>query len=358
MQNLNVEQLIPGMVIADDVYTYNDQLILPKGLRLTDKSITKLRFYAVSFVKVDDSFAPTSPMEKEAPNTYSNNLKASSVFYEFKENFSNTVSSFKNTINDIVTQNAPIDSKALLSQITALLYTDEGKINIFNMLHNMRQFDDETYTHSINVALICNVFAKWLHMSEEDTEIATLSGLMHDIGKLLIPDSIIKKPGKLTEDEYSIIQTHPIEGYNILKSTDLNMHIKNAALMHHEKCDGSGYPLGLKADKIDAFARLVAIADVYDATTSARIYRGPLCPFEVIGLFQSEGIQKYDVLFIMTFLENVVNTYLHFGVVLSDGTEGIIVFINRQDLSRPIIKSGSKFIDLAMYPTLTIVKIL
>ena len=64
--------------------------------------------------------------------------------------------------------------------------------------------------------------------------------------------------------------------------------------MHHERCDGSGYPFGLKADKIDAFARLVAIADVYDATTSARIYRGPLCPFEVIGLFQSEGIQKYD----------------------------------------------------------------
>ena len=88
--------------------------------------------------------------------------------------------------------------------------------------------------------------------------------------------------------------------------------------MHHEKCDGSGYPFGLKGNKIDPFAKIVAIADVYDAMTAARVYRGPLCPFQVIDIFEKEGLQKYEASFILKFLQNVVNTYINNRVLLSE----------------------------------------
>jgi putative nucleotidyltransferase with HDIG domain len=221
----------------------------------------------------------------------------------------------------------------------------------------MRDYDDLTYAHCMNVALICHVFAGWMHFSPEDVEIATLSGMFHDIGKLAIPDHIIKKPDKLTDEEYSIIKQHTIEGYQILQNQDIDEHVKNAALMHHERCDGSGYPFGLTGNKIDKFAKLVSIADVYDAMTAARVYRGPLCPFSVIEIFEKEGLQRYESEYILCFLENVVMTYINNRVRLSNGLVGDIVFINRQQFSRPMVKCGDEFFDLSKDKSLSIVEI-
>lgn len=361
MKKINIAELAPGMTIATDIYTYNDQLILRKGLTLTDKSITRLRFYSVSFIYIEDDYTPQHEFllkHEGIPTAYSDSLKSEAVFSDFKSSFEETVLSFNHSMLALVEHNMSIDATSLLKQTLSIFDINGGDFNLFNMLHNLRTYDDDTFAHSINVALICNVFASWLDMSKEDIEIATLSGLLHDVGKLKIPESIVHKPAKLTESEYEIVKTHPTEGYRILQSLDIDPHIKNAALMHHERCNGSGYPLGLVGEQIDPFAKLVAIVDVYEATTAPRIYRGPLSPFEVIGLFQSEGIQKYDVLYIMTFLENIINTYMHYGVVLNDGTEGTIIFINKQDLSRPIIRSGNRFIDLTANPTLSITKII
>lgn len=345
MKRISTKELMPGMKIAEDVFTYNDQLVLSKGLVLTDKSIMRLEFYSILNVKVEDELAFSVPAEKE--DSYSERIKSSNSFKEFKQNFDQSVDHFHSLMNDIVEKNTPIDTNTLLSNTLELLNTSEGSVNVFDMLHNMRQYDDSTYAHCLNVALICNVFARWLHFSEEDTNLATLCGLLHDVGKIMIPDAIIKKPDKLTDQEFTVIKTHPLEGYQILKRQNINDHIKNAALMHHERCDGSGYPLGLVGDKIDKFAKIVSITDVYDAMTSARVYRGPLCPFKVIELFEAEGLQKYDTQYVLTFLECVVNTYLQNRVRLSNGTEGDIVFINKSTLSRPVIKSDNTYIDLS-----------
>ena len=103
------------------------------------------------------------------------------------------------------------------------------------------------------------------------------------------------KKGKLTDAEYEVIKAHAQLGYDILKDQPLDERIKNAALMHHERYDGTGYPNHLVGKEIDDMAAIVAIADVYDAMTAARVYRGPVCPFRVIELYESEGFQKYDV---------------------------------------------------------------
>lgn len=363
MQRLKTSMLIPGMVTAEDVYNYNNQLILPAGTVLNDKSITKLEFYSVLYVRVDEFDNSDAPkmseldqIIKQDNSSYAQKVQSSESFKKFRNTFVQEVDHIKGNINDMVEKNVPINTDDLLREVDNLasLDTNTTSYSVFDMLHNMREFDDATYVHCLNVSLISTVFAKWLNLSPEEVKLASICGLLHDIGKLKIPEEIISKPSKLTEREFNIIKKHPIEGYNILKNQDIDAHIKRTALMHHEKYDGSGYPLGLKGDKIDFYARLVTIADVYDATTSARVYRGPLCPFKVIELFEQEGYEKYDTHMILTFLENIVNTYMNNKVRLSNGKEGEIVFINKTDLAYPMVKCGEEFVDLSVDKKITI----
>lgn len=376
MKRLYTANLLPGMIVGEDVFSFSNQLIIPKGCVLTDKMITRLEFYSIPYIKIKDSAeeAFDAPLSYDdtvngsqsdaispipaADRSYSDLIQSSPEFKKFKQDFDDTIDELKGNLNDIVQKGAAVNTTSLLKQATSLMQDASNNSDFFHMLHNMRQYDDLTFAHCMNVALISNILAGWLNMSKEDIETATLCGLLHDIGKLAIPDQIIKKPSKLTAEEYEIVKTHTIEGYHILKDQNINVHIKNAALMHHERCDGSGYPFGLAGNKIDPFAKIVSIADVYDAMTAARVYRGPLCPFKVIDIFEKEGLQKYEAAYILKFLENVVMTYMNNRVRLSDGTEGDIVYINHAHLSRPMIRSGGRFIDLSAVPELSIEEIL
>ena len=156
----------------------------------------------------------------------------------------------------------------------SLLKETRNSIEMFDMLHNMRSVDDSIYAHSLNVALITGMLGKWLKMSKEDFDLLILAALLHDIGKAKIPPEILNKPGKYTDEEFALVRKHPTLGYEILlQYPRLDNRVKNAALMHHERCDGSGYPQNLKGTEIDDFAQIIAIADVYDALVSERVYK-------------------------------------------------------------------------------------
>ena len=115
----------------------------------------------------------------------------------------------------------------------------------------------------------------------------------------------------------------------------------------------------LTRDKIDGFAKIVAIADVYDAMTANRVYREGMCPFKVISIFEDEGLQKYEISYIMKFLENVVNTYIDNRVMLNDGRIGTVRWINKQRLSKPMLEmTDGTFLEMAKEPALSIEKIL
>lgn len=344
-------QLVPGMVVAEDVYNYNNQLILPKGTVLTDEIITRLDFYSVIHVYISEEKVSDSEKERltyaQPPEpSFSQRLQQTPQFQEFKQKYDYQVEGLKNTLNDVVGKNTEVDPNALLSEMQTLLTNSPGPGSLFDMLHNMHQYNDATFMHCINVALICNTFAKWLSFSQEDTDTVTLCGLLHDIGKLMVPLDILNKPSKLTETEFSVIKQHPMNGYLVLKDLPLDPIIAQAALCHHEKCDGSGYPRGIKGDRLDRFTKMVTIADIYEAMTCARIYRGPLCPFRVIGLFEKDGYQKYDTQYLLTFLSHVADTYLSYRVHLSNGMEGEVIYINKQKLDRPLVRCGSEYIDL------------
>lgn len=355
MKRVLTKDLIPGMVTAESIHTISGQLILPENLKLTDKMIIRLEFYAIEAINIVEE----SEEEVTAPQlSYREKINNSEEFAKFRESFFENVEYFQNSVNLVINRIAPIDTYSLLMNTMRIFSGNLTTIGVFDMLHNMREYDDVTYHHSMSVGIICNVFGKWLGFSKEDLDVLTLAGLMHDVGKVMIPDAIIRKPERLSVTEYEIIKTHPFQGYNLLKDEDIDERIKKAALMHHERCDGSGYPSRLTGSEIDEFAKIVAIADVYDAMTSARVYRGPLCPFDVVHIFETEGLQRFEPKYLLTFLERIMNTYINNDVLLNNGETGTIIMINQLYLSKPVIKTSTGFLDLSKEPELYIAKIL
>lgn len=353
MKRLSIRDLVPGMIIAEDIYSYDDKLILAKDSTLNDNIITRLELYSIMSVLVSDRTSAAKPSSRKT-SSYSRKVQNSVDFILFKNHYYENIDKVKSSLDNVVLKDSPIDVENLLYNTRKLIPPNASTIHIFDMLHNLREIDDVTYAHSLNVSLICNAFAKWLNFSKEDSDVLTLCGLLHDIGKIKVPDKVIGKPDKLTDLEFEIVKMHTLEGFKLLQDKDLDDRVKRAALMHHERCDGSGYPSGLLAKNIDDYAKIVAIADVYDAMTSSRIYRGPLCPFKVIHIFETEGLQKYDPLYLLTFLERIVLSYMNNTVLLNDGTYGEVIMINKRNLAKPVIQTDSGYIDLSGKPDLYI----
>jgi len=352
---IRTDQAVSGMVVAADVYSSNDQLIITKGTILDDRMITKLRFYNIYGLVVYKQSLIEMEQKEES---YLEKLRKTPEFKKFNQTYVETISEIENSFQKVAIGESTIDIDSLLKETDKVLSQGRSGIHIFEMLHGIRDYDDMTFVHCLNVSLICNVFAGWLKMSKEETKIVTLAGLFHDIGKMLVPREIITKAGRLNEEEYEEVKLHTIKGFQVLKDLDIDMRVKYAALMHHERCDGSGYPNGFKSDQIENFSKIVAIADVYDAMTSNRIYRKAICPFDVVENFEKDGFLKFDPGYLMVFLERISQCYLHNRVRLSDGREGEVVMINKFALSKPVIRCGETFIDLAKEHTLTIDAIL
>lgn len=354
--NLFTFELEPGMITAEDVFTIIGQMLVPENTILDNTIINKFKLYNISAVAIWEEEPAVEP--NHSGSTYSQKIKSSEEFKVFKSEYTECIDNFEDTVNDIVTKNTPINPQFLLRKTTDLLKNSSSSLHIFDMLHNMREFDDSTFAHCINVSLICHVFGKWLNMSEYDINTLTLCGLLHDIGKLTTPEKILTKPGKLTSEEYRIMKNHVTEGYNYLKKQEIDPRIKEAALFHHERCDGTGYPMGLSGHQIPDFAKIVSIADVYDAMTAKRVYRGPLCPFTVIKHIESDGYAKYDPKYMMPFLEHVISSYINTTVELSNGMTGDVIMINKHSLSKPVVRCDKQFIDLSQHSELEIAAII
>lgn len=350
------------MVLGEAIFSMdNEELVIPKGSVLDEKLISKLLLQTAIAVRIedDDITDDTEELLEEAhadgrEPSHAEKLRATPEFKQFRRDFEETFSDFGNRINDVITGNEDLHPEEITEPVMNLIDSTTGPSGLFDMLHSLRQYSDETYAHSVNVALIANAIGQWLKLPEKDLTVLTQAGLLHDIGKLVVPQDIIGKPSRLTDEEYRTIQQHAAKGYELVRDKKIDPRIKAAILMHHERCDGTGYPAHLQAARIDPFAKYVAIADVYDAITSARVYRGPLCPFVAIELMESEGLQKYDTQAIMTFLSNVVNVYLFNRVRLNDGSEGDIIYINRDHFARPTVRIDGEYVDLVKTPDLHI----
>ncbi|MGN0407837.1 MAG: HD-GYP domain-containing protein [Bacteroides sp.] len=342
-----------GMVLARDVYSPEGRLIVQQGASLTLDLINSIAGSHILEIVVYDGME--SAVHEQ---TYFDKLQATPEFQKFSVEYNNTISNVKSNLNDIVSRNKEINTDELISDTASILTGSRTNLQVFDMLHSLRKNDDLTYVHCINVALIATIIARWINLPAEDIKVLTVAAILHDIGKLMIPEKILLKPGKLTDEEFNTIKTHVNLGFNLLKEQQIDSRIKEACLLHHEKCDGSGYPFNLKGDKIPLLTKIITIADVYDAMTAARVYRGSMCPFDVIKIMEDDAFSKYDPNILIPFLNNVVSSYLHTNVRLSDGRIGEVVLINSNRLSRPSIMCEGEFIDLSKRPDLTIKAIL
>ncbi|MCI5502280.1 MAG: HD domain-containing protein [Lachnospiraceae bacterium] len=270
-------------------------------------------------------------------------------FKVFNKVYLDSIDSLKDTFNNVVMKNEEIDKDAILKDVQNVVSKSRNSIHIIDMLQCMRGYNDVTYVHSMNVALLSNMIGRIIYpdIRDEELDVLTLAGLLHDIGKMMIPDEIINKKGRLTESEYNIVKTHVLHGNNILKNLNLDPRIAEVAMRHHERCDGSGYPGGYRREQTEPFARIVAIADTYDAMTSDRVYRPAICPFDVIHMFEREGIIKYDTEYLLPFLEKAVQAYINADVKLTTDEIGRVIMINQNRFSRPVVKVGNEFYDLS-----------
>lgn len=349
---IRANQAVPGMIVATDVYTPSNQLLVPKDTILDDRIITRMRFYGIYGIVV---YINKEEEEKPQEESYIDMLRSTVEFKKFNRTYVETVNKIEESFQGVLDkQKGEINIDGLLEDTNRILGEGRNGAHILEMLHGIRDYDDLTFVHSMNVSLICSIFAGWLRMSPEDARLLTLAGLLHDIGKMLIPREILNKEGRLTPNEYAIVQQHSLLGYQAIKDLPIDIRVKHAILLHHERNDGSGYPNGFQGDQIDEFAKIVAIADVYDAMTSSRNYRKAICPFDVVENFEKDGFIKFDPKYLIVFMERIVESYLHTIVRLSDGREGEVVMINKLALSRPVIRIGEEFLDLSKHSKLTI----
>ncbi len=346
-----------GMVLSRDIINSEGHLVAAKETKLDLTIIAKISSYHILEITVYEDSIPIAAADPDNLS-YFDKVRQSEQFKRFHTEYNETVSDLKNQLNDVVVRNSPIDTDTLLSNTVKLMENNSNKLQMFDMLHSLREFDNLTFTHSVNVALVASIIAQWMHFSEEDVRLITLCGLLHDIGKLMIPNDILTKPGKLTDDEFEVMKQHVKLGYERIKQEKIDDRIKEVCLLHHEKCDGSGYPFGLPSAQIPDFAKIITVADIYDAMTADRAYRNAICPFEVIHMMEQESFSKLDPKFSLPFLKNVATSYIHNTVKLSNGQVGEVILINDRSLSRPTVKCGDSFIDLTQVSGVTITMIL
>ena len=353
--------LKPGMMVAENTYTADNQLVIQENTSLTPEIIQRLRQYSILSVKIlftEEETVSTNTQETTAAEpSYFDRVQNTPEFKEFKAEFSNSLNAFQEKLNDIVVRNTTDVVDSMLNDVESVLNKSRNPLHLLDMMQCMRGFDDLTYTHSLNVALISHVIGTWLNLSEEELTVLTTCGMLHDIGKLKIPAEIITKPGKLTDQEFRLIQAHPQLGYDILKDKAVNSRVKKAALQHHERFDGKGYPNRLNGDNIDYFAAIVTIADVYDAMTADRCYRKGICPFEVIAHLEKErSLYEPGVLYL--FMKRTVEAYINTEVLLSNNERGKVVLLNSNQPSRPMVLTDKGMHDLSRESQLRIVELL
>lgn len=350
MKSVARMSLEDGMEIASDVKNYHGDTIISKGTIVNSGIIAKLERNSIICVDI---------MEKiDYATTHFEKIRLSDNFKKFEEVYLGHMPEYKSMMSDFVRFGVNLNMDKLLEIHDSIRsYARNGEVLLDYLYNMLPDEDDLTHTHCLNSALIAGAFADWMALSSDKKNELIQCGFLYDIGKLKLSNELLWKSGKLTDLEFMQIKTHTIIGYKLLEKQPIAECIKRCALMHHERCDGTGYPSNLKKDNIDLYARYMSIVDSYEAMTSARAYRDSLTPLQVIARFEAEGFGRYDEELLRPILKRLADSQIGLTVRLNDDTKWEVFIINPSKLSRPILKNNDNLLNLFEHPELEIIAI-
>ncbi|NLB17864.1 MAG: HD-GYP domain-containing protein, partial [Syntrophomonadaceae bacterium] len=220
--------------------------------------------------------------------------------------------------------------------------------NIFRKLITLRDKYEYTLQHSVAVGALGVKICQLLNWPDSEAKKVGVAGLFHDIGKGRISDSIMKKPGSLSEIEWAEMKRHSQYGYEILKNDPtIDPQVQLAVLQHHERLNGKGYPLRLKDKQIHPYAKIVAIADAFDAITSERCYQSPMSVFSAADELLKDAYQGgLELEVVLIFIDYLLDMVPGERVVLNTGQEAEVQLLNRSEPNRPLVRTSEGFVDL------------
>lgn len=349
MKKVTVDELKPGMKLAKDIILNDGRFLLLKGFTLKERYIDKIRLYDIPYVYVEKEVEKVQYFNEEI------------IYSETFHNVNNIMKSVRN--------GGSIDVSSVKSTVSKIVQSIFNNDNVFMKLSGIRDIDNYTYLHSIDVCIYSIIAGKSLNLLPDMLNNLALGALLHDIGKCKIPPEILNKPAKLSESEFEIMKKHTEYGYDILRKTPgLSEDVARIALNHHEHWDGAGYPRGLKGEEIDLLSRIVAIADVYDALTADRVYRRRFMPHKAVEYLISNSRAQFDPQILNIFMDNIAVYPPDIIVMLSTGEIGKVVKSKGPPSIRPKImviarKEGPPVyepyeVDLARNPEVSIIDII
>lgn len=351
-----LNKIIIGTTVNSDVFSENGILLISEGSILTEPLVKRLEGMNISMVRVEIGSVQMIDDEPQAEEEVDSNIDNISSYKEgfaLKQDFEKGKEALLNkdvdAAHEVATNMAQklVDAVSVKKELNELKFGTEGVV-----------------THTLNVAVLAGAIGVENKFSFEQVELLVVGGMLHDMGKLYIDPAILNKKGRLTDEEFTIMKNHTIEGYNKLKENkDLDPRVPLIALQHHENNDGTGYPNRLSENQILFESKIIHVVDVYEAMTARRCYKDPMLPGDVMEFVMGRYATMFDPKAMDLFLKTIPAYKRGAIVKLSDGSRCRVLESNNINSLRPTvinIETG-KIYDLynqKEYLNLTIVELL
>lgn len=340
MLKISVNSLKPGTRLGKDIYSKDSKLLLRRGTFITQAHLNVFAKRRIREVYILESDLPVKVLP-DFECVYNNCL--------------NTVKSFMLRAK----LGEGLDFEEIGETINSLFEQVLNQADILKKMRLIKKKGEYLFSHSVNVALLCMLLGKWLDCEPVTIKELGLAGLFHDIGKVYVDEAILNKPGRLTAAEFEHIKKHTLLGYIFLNDNSwINKSISSAVLMHHERADGSGYPLGKKGYDVNFYAAVVAVADIYDAITSDRVYSPKRSPCVAMETIWDESFGRLNPKITKVFFDRMTSFFMGKRVLLSNNQEGTVVYVDPGEPTKPTVMAGNRLYNLRVDRSISIKRVI
>lgn len=363
---MNSEDLIKGMYISDLDRPWVESPFLFQGFLIKDAEEIEQVISTCKYVYVDTEKTPpevrtklqvlTSKMQKPvqkqnkkitSQNDFTDTVTLKKANFDkitFTENLIRARKTHDKTRSyiDTMLSNAKmgkiIDTKSAKSLVAELANNIVESMDASTWLTHLKNRDEYTAIHSLNVCVLSLTFGRSLGLKKEELNELGLGALLHDIGKMKTPLEVLNKPGKLTPEEFEVMKTHPLDGYDLLRQDkNISSEVLSIVKSHHERLSGDGYPDKLSENNISYFTKIVSITDVYDAVTSDRVYHDGMTPHEALKKLYEWMPGNFDSNLMQAFIRTIGIYPVGSVVELKTGHIGIVVKLNDEHRLKPVV---------------------